>query len=398
MVSTICPSLSSCVGSIEAWTKQNPKLAIITTIVFAALGITATSAMIATLTHAAVIGLTASLCFAACCTLGYFLVRQVLTTLQSPGIENTSGAPPNIPLNDVAAQTNYRVRVMNDTLNHLKAGFYTSPDGSRHTLDLTAATQGATLFLNAGPLAQRPGNEPTRIIVKNQDCLYAAADLNSRGYSPIVLDMASDGHFGGGYLGGARAQEEDCCRRSGLCLAADTRHGLQRRNFYPLHRNSQSAGIYVPRVPVFRADYDKGYQYLNRPFDVAYGILAAHSSPPLDISSGRPRLRPAEATVTREKIRTFFEMARQKGHQSVVFGAFGCGAFRNPPDHIAEIAMDVITHEFAHCFKEVVIAVRDDHNTGHAHNPEGNFKPFARCALRAGGRAFDANGQELTSV
>jgi hypothetical protein len=60
--------------------------------------------------------------------------------------------------------------------------------------------------------------------------------------------------------------------------------------------------------------------------------------------------------------------------------------------------MDVINNEFAHCFNKVVIAIVDDHNAGQTLNSEGNFKPFARRALAAGGKAFDGNGQEITAI
>ncbi len=393
-------SVQDCITPITNWIQQNLQLAIVSAVAFAALGITASfgvAALAASVSLAVILGLAAALSLSSSALLAYLIVRHTFFKNQSL-IEDVQGSPPNIALSDVAGQKNYRVQVMNDTLRHLKAGFYTSPDGTHHTLDLTRAAQGANLVLSAGNVGQRPGNEPTCIIVKNQDCLYAAAELHAKGLNPLVLDMASDGHFGGGYLDGARAQEEDCCRRSGLCLAGDTHHGVQRRNFYPLSRHSYSAGVYVPHVPIFRAGYDKGYQYLNHPFEAAFGIIAAFNHPSLDNSMGRPRLRQAEAAATREKIRTFFEMARQQGHKSVVFGALGCGAFQNPPDHIAEIAMDIITNEFAHCFTEVVIAVLDDHNTGRDHNPEGNFTPFARRALTVGGKAFNANGQELTNI
>lgn len=398
---SIYASASSFIESVEDWTKENSQIATITAVALAVLGITilfVVGTLVVTIAHAAIVGIAATSCFAACCAIGYFLVRQALSTFHPHTVEDVVGSPPNIELSDSAGQASYRVQVMNDTLNHLKAGFYTSPNGNRQTLDLNAAAQGAELLLHAGPIIQRPGNEQTRILVKNKDCLYAAAELHARGLNPIVLDMANDRHFGGGYLTGASAQEEDCCRRSGLCLAVDTQQGLQRQNFYPLHRNSESAGVYVPRVPIFRAGFDKGYQYLNHPFEIAYGVFAAYHHPQLSNASGAPRLHHTTAAATREKIRTFFEMARQKGHHSVVFSAFGCGAFRNPPDQIAEITMDVISNEFAHCFKEIVIAVIDDHNAGHAHNPEGNFNPFARQVLSSGGKAFDANGQELTTI
>ena len=218
---------------------------------------------------------------------------------------------------------------------------------------------------------------------ENQDSLYAAAELHIRGLNPIVLDIASDDHFGGDYLDGGSGWEEDCCRRTGLPLAVDRQQGLHPHIIYPLHERSPSAGVYVPHVPVFRAGYEKGYQYLNRPFDVAFGIVAFYNNS----SRLNPFVSPNLAS-TREKIRTFFQMASLNRHQSVVFGAFGCGASQHDPKEIAEITMDVISKEFSQCFKEIVIAIPDDANGA-------KFKSFAQHCVSAGGKVFDATGAEL---
>jgi uncharacterized protein (TIGR02452 family) len=258
---------------------------------------------------------------------------------------------------DLIAGVSYRTKIMQETLTRLKEGSYTSPDGIRHNLNLEPAARGVKVVLSGGQVRQRPGSERTKISVKNQDCLYAASDLHAKGLNPIVLDMASNGHFGGGYLSGARAQEEECCRRSGLCLPLDTQHGLQQSNFYPLHKHSPYAGLYVPHIPIIRDASDQQYRFMNHPFDVAFGVIAAINQPPVKTVGGKLRLTPEATATTREKIRTFLQMAYEMGHRSVVFGALGCGAFRNPPDHVAEIAFDVITKEFAHCFKEIVISI-----------------------------------------
>ncbi len=296
---------------------------------------------------------------------------------------------------DLMAGVSYRTKIMQETLATLKEGSYTSADGIRHSLNLGSAARGVKVVLSGGHVRQRPGSERTEISVKNQDCLYAAADLHAKGLNPIVLDMASNGHFGGGYLSGARAQEEECCRRSGLCLPLDTQQGIQQTNFYPLNNHSASAGLYVPHIPIIRAASDQEYRFMNHPFEVAFGVIAAINQPPVETVGGKLRLTPEAAGNTREKIRTFLQMAYEMGHRSVVFGALGCGAFRNPPDHVAEIAFDVITKEFAHCFKEIVVPIIEDHNSKLSHNLEGNFKPFARRVTAAGGKAFDANGQEI---
>lgn len=361
------------------WIEQHPKLATITAVAFGALGI----------------------------ALGAVAVTAVVTVAELLALAVGSGLSLSVALYianvkrlapDVLGQRFNLVQVMEDTLKDLKAGFYHSSDGKHHTLDLRAAAEGAVLFDSAGEGGGRPGSQQTRISVQSKDCLYVASDLVHRGLNPFVLDLGSDEYFGGGYRGGARAQEEDLCRRSGLALAVDTELGLQSQNFYPLRHQSPAAGVYVPDVPVFRTGSERGYAYLDRPFNVAFGIIAAYEKPSLDSSTGELRLRLQEARVTREKIRTVLEMAFQNGHQSLVLGALGCGAYRNPPGHVIEIFMDVIAKEYPRCFEEIVFAVLDDHNTGRVHNPEGNFKPFARCVLAAGGEAIDGNGRKLTVI
>merc|ERR1711964_303813 len=45
------------------------------------------------------------------------------------------------------------------------------------------------------------------------------------------------------------------------------------------------------------------------------------------------------------------------GHDSVVLGAFGTGAFSNDPRLVAEVFNQVFKHEFRGCFRKVVLAI-----------------------------------------
>jgi uncharacterized protein (TIGR02452 family) len=77
------------------------------------------------------------------------------------------------------------------------------------------------------------------------------------------------------------------------------------------------------------------------------------------------------------KIRTILRIALAHGHDSLVLGAFGCGAFRNPPKHMAELFKAVFAEdEFINRFRKIVFAIVEDHNSRREHNPEGNLKPF----------------------
>ena len=80
---------------------------------------------------------------------------------------------------------------------------------------------------------------------------------------------------------------------------------------------------------------------------------------------------------TKEKMRTILRIAGKHGHDCLVLGAFGCGAFANPPNHVACLFKDVFSEsEFQGFYKQVVFAILDDHNSRKEHNPNGNVQPF----------------------
>ena len=58
--------------------------------------------------------------------------------------------------------------------------------------------------------------------------------------------------------------------------------------------------------------------------------------------------------------------------------ALGCGAFKNPPEHVATLFKEALLGPFAGCFEHVVFAIFDDHNCKKSHNPDGNLAPFQR--------------------
>ena len=54
------------------------------------------------------------------------------------------------------------------------------------------------------------------------------------------------------------------------------------------------------------------------------------------------RLKPEDCERLKIKVRLILQIAIQKGHDAVVLGALGCGAWRNPPQHVAEIFQEVL--------------------------------------------------------
>ena len=224
-------------------------------------------------------------------------------------------------------------------------------------------------------------NGKTIVKIENIDCLLAAEQLLNDGYHPAVLNMASRQNPGGGVQTGAGAQEENLFRRSNLfqSLYQFTPHasnfGLHKSKYqYPLDRNF--GGIYTPHATVFRGTEQEGYPLLDKSFQMSIIAVAGINRPTL---ASPEQIIPELIEPVKNKMRTIFRIGLLHHHDSLVLGALGCGAFRNPPAHIARLFHEVMEEEeFKNKYKLLVFAILDDHNARLKHNPKGNFLPFVK--------------------
>jgi len=224
----------------------------------------------------------------------------------------------------------------------------------------------------------------TKFAVINADCLETAQLMRAAGLSPCVLNLANRQNPGGGVLGGAGAQEENIFRRTNLFVSLyqfapyASEYGIKRSDkSYPLNRNT--GGIYSSNITVFRGSEKNGYCLLKQPFDIAFVTVPAINRPELTQKDGVYYISDSLIEPTKEKIRTILRIAGKYRHDCLILGAFGCGAFRNPPNHMAELFHAVFTEqEFSNRFRTVVFSIFEDHNTGKEHNPNGNVLPFLK--------------------
>ena len=75
----------------------------------------------------------------------------------------------------------------------------------------------------------------------------------------------------------------------------------------------------------------------------------------------------------RKKISAILHAATQAKCDAAVLSAFGCGAFANPPEVVAELFKEELVHW---PLKKVFFCIFDDHNAGRGHNTRGNIGPF----------------------
>jgi uncharacterized protein (TIGR02452 family) len=211
------------------------------------------------------------------------------------------------------------------------------------------------------------------------DCLEAALLLKQQygnDYPVAVLNMADAYTPGGGYKCGSGAQEENLHRRTNLFQCLDDPDGLYKlkRNWrYPI---PEFSGIFTPNAIVFRSSEAKGYSFYSRPQEVNFITIAAFRRPETFYDDNKQLMLTEEKEEgTETKIRLTLDMAILYGMKSVVLSAFGCGAYKNPPLHVAQIFQKVLS-DYQGAFQHVYFAIFNDHNSHGLHNPDGNIVPF----------------------
>ncbi len=276
-----------------------------------------------------------------------------------------------------------RAIVFQDTLNVVNLGQY-SINGQNIVLGGNDELIEGTVFYESPPVSIAPSIGETDISIVNTDCLLAAAELLVQSFIPAVLNMANRHNPGGGVINGAGAQEENIFRRSNLFVSlyqfADycDKYSIPANRFHKYPLNKDTGGVYSPGVTVFRGTEEDGYSYLQNPYKVSMITVPAISNPDLEkLNSGEYRIAERLIGPSKQKIRTILRIALAHNHDSLVLGAFGCGAFRNPPKHMAELFKSVLSEEeFRNRFRRIVFAIIEDHNSRREHNPDGNLKPF----------------------
>lgn len=207
---------------------------------------------------------------------------------------------------------------------------------------------------------KRPREQLQHCEVTPEDSLDAAARVLREGASaangsdarrmpPVVLNMANAEWVGGGFLHDSSGQEEELCRRTNLfpqLIQAES------EGQYPI---PELGSIVCPDVTVFRSGQKDAYAKLPGPYRIAVVTAAAPRGP--DVSS--PEALRQYIQQMQAKVEALLAVLEHCGYEDLVLSAWGCGAFRNPPEHVARIFRDALRSRFVNSFRRVVFAVYD---------------------------------------
>lgn len=213
--------------------------------------------------------------------------------------------------------------------------------------------------------------EPTKngkITILNSRTFEAA-----KNYENIaILNFASATNPGGGVKTGSNAQEECLCRCSTLYPCLNQK--IFWDEYYNFHRNRKdtfytNSIIYSPDILVFKKDIAEPIFMKEEDW---YNVNV--------ITSPAPNLRNEKninynnlLLIFKSRIRQILKVAIINNNYNIVLGAFGCGAFKNPPFIVSRAFKEVLIDEgYSKYFDNIIFAIITPSN-----NTE-NFDVFYR--------------------
>ncbi len=232
-----------------------------------------------------------------------------------------------------------------------RAGFYFTKEGEKVVWrDAVRAACAAKLSIRPDDIV--PDNEKmtfaeTKVQVTNETTLGVSRRLVDLGLRPLALNFANGIHPGGGFLRGARAQEEVLCRSSALYLTLVGDPMYENHQMRPLP-DSTDWTIYSPDVPVFRMDDGTD---LPDPWLLSFITCAAPYAPRI----GQPKA----GDLLQQRIHRVLAIARSYGYSTLVLGAWGCGAFANDPHRTAMDFRRALENDYNGAFSDIVFAITD---------------------------------------
>ena len=206
--------------------------------------------------------------------------------------------------------------------------------------------QDETITVNSAP-----ANEHTTIVVSSKRTYEAAEKY--KGKKICCLDFANN-HSVGGAPWHAGAQEESLCRTSTLypCLYAKRQEFYEKHiQEYETHKIDEMGNddlIYIPDVVVFKTD--ESIPKL-KPEDSWFKTdVIVCAAPQLQKNYDTDVFR----KIMTSRIKKILDGAAKESVEVLILGAFGCGAFHNPPEIVSDIFATLIRN---YTFETIEFAV-----------------------------------------
>lgn len=170
--------------------------------------------------------------------------------------------------------------------------------------------------------------------------------------NPLVMNFANAHKPGGGFEFGATAQEEALCRCSTLIASIGSNKANEMYKYNNLHAIPvESDYMLLSKVCVFR---NEKCELQKDPF--LAGVITVPAPNRIGLAALTSIEKINEAMIKR--IQIMLLVAKTNNYKSLVLGAWGCGAFHNDPENVANCFKIVLEdYGYAKYFDNICFAI-----------------------------------------
>jgi len=179
---------------------------------------------------------------------------------------------------------------------------------------------------------------------------------------PLVLNLSDDEYAGGWVNMGSGAQEESIFRRTNYFQTLT-------QNLYPINDDEC---IYSPQVSVIKSSENNNWKLYDNPVFLDFIACPAIKYPFLDENE---TLCQDDIDLLENKVKMIIQVALKYNHNTIIFGAMGCGAWQNPPQHVATIFRKILK-EYDGIIDNYIFAILRNYNNDDDDDSENNYDVF----------------------
>ena len=197
--------------------------------------------------------------------------------------------------------------------------------------------------------------QPPKIEVRNESTITA---IHRMGNNIGVLNFASAKNPGGGFLGGAMAQEECLAYCSDLYV----QQWPQAEKYYTKHRDNPnpfySHTMFVNNVTFFR---NADFELIEHPTECKVLTSAAVN---MGVAKMQGKSEVEGKNIMKTRMRKILKVFVDCGCKDIVLGAFGCGVFENSAEDVALFWKELLFDEgYQYYFENICFSVLDSKKT-----------------------------------
>lgn len=253
-----------------------------------------------------------------------------------------------------------RAVIAKDTLAILKKGSYqNSLNKPVHLAKAQKAAERQTVLYEPQQLLDliqeqlpAPSSQETEFMVNGLSTLDSVLEQYLTDPNLVCLNFASAKNPGGGFLNGSQAQEESIARATGLYPCQ-----LKAEDYYKENRTHSSCLytdhiIYSPNVPIIKDE--KGVLLDELAFSAMITAPAVNAGA---VQRNEPQNAEKINFFMQRRMEMVLAICKQKQHETLILGAWGCGVFQNDPTVIATLFKELLVGKYANQFKRVIFSI-----------------------------------------